>query len=124
MPAIASSKFFFSDMILRTFMSVPLRFLIPQPAVWQAWIRSASVDPCLSTSRVKYALVCVQVHSPEWLPLDQQSSLAPLAAWRNATCHCLSFHRRMALGRWIKTVKDDCIPERTRYLRDALHSPQ
>jgi len=35
----ASSKFFFTYLILRTFMSLPLRFLIPQPGVWQAWIR-------------------------------------------------------------------------------------
>lgn len=26
-------------MILRTLMTVPLRFLLPQPGVWQAWVR-------------------------------------------------------------------------------------
>ncbi|KAI8465074.1 MAG: hypothetical protein J3K34DRAFT_525694 [Monoraphidium minutum] len=39
----ATAKFFFTYMILRTFMSMPLRFLIPNPAVWQAWIRMAIV---------------------------------------------------------------------------------
>jgi hypothetical protein len=35
----ASSKFFFTYVIMRTFMSVPLRFLITQPGVWQSWLR-------------------------------------------------------------------------------------
>ncbi|KAI8469089.1 MAG: hypothetical protein J3K34DRAFT_514584 [Monoraphidium minutum] len=65
----ASSKFFFSYMILRTFMSIPLRFLIPQAGVWQAWIR-------------------------------------------------------IALRRWFKTLRDDGVPERTAFMRRAIHSPQ
>eukprot|EP00878_Enallax_costatus_P009758 GHUV01010191.1.p1 GENE.GHUV01010191.1~~GHUV01010191.1.p1 ORF type:complete len:1012 (+),score=268.71 GHUV01010191.1:434-3469(+) len=35
----ASSKFFFTYIIMRVFMSVPLRFLITQPGVWQCWLR-------------------------------------------------------------------------------------
>ncbi|KIY96999.1 ERD4-related membrane protein [Monoraphidium neglectum] len=35
----ATAKFFFSYLILRTLMTIPLRFLITQPGVWQAWIR-------------------------------------------------------------------------------------
>lgn len=38
-PTPATAKFFFTYMILRTFMTIPLRFLITQPGVWQAWIR-------------------------------------------------------------------------------------
>jgi hypothetical protein len=34
-----SSKFFFTYLIMRTFMTVPLRFLIAQPGVWQCWLR-------------------------------------------------------------------------------------
>ncbi|KAF6257975.1 hypothetical protein COO60DRAFT_1701539 [Scenedesmus sp. NREL 46B-D3] len=34
-----SSKFFFTYLIMRTLMSVPLRFLIAQPGVWQYWLR-------------------------------------------------------------------------------------
>lgn len=34
-----SSKFFFTYIIMRTLMSVPLRFLITQPGVWQCWLR-------------------------------------------------------------------------------------
>lgn len=35
----SSAKFFLTYLILRTFMTVPLRFLLPQPGVWQAWVR-------------------------------------------------------------------------------------
>ena len=35
----SSAKFFLTYMVLRTFMTVPLRFLLPQPGVWQAWVR-------------------------------------------------------------------------------------
>ena len=38
-PFTASAKFFLTYLILRTLMTVPLRFLLPQPGVWQAWIR-------------------------------------------------------------------------------------
>jgi hypothetical protein len=34
-----SSKFFLNYIILRAFMSMPLRFLITQPGVWQCWLR-------------------------------------------------------------------------------------
>jgi hypothetical protein len=34
-----SSKFFLIYIIMRTFMTVPLRFLITQPGVWQSWLR-------------------------------------------------------------------------------------
>lgn len=34
-----SSKFFFTYIIMRTLLSVPLRFLITQPGVWQCWLR-------------------------------------------------------------------------------------
>ncbi len=35
----SSAKFFLSYMVLRVFLTIPLRFLITQPGVWQAWIR-------------------------------------------------------------------------------------
>ncbi|KAF8056000.1 ERD4 [Scenedesmus sp. PABB004] len=41
----ASSKFFFIYVIMRTLMTVPLRFLITQPGVWQCWLRLMDMFP-------------------------------------------------------------------------------
>jgi hypothetical protein len=47
-----SSKFFFTYLIMRTLMSVPLRFLIAQPGVWQCWLR------CGAVNRTQQGYVC------------------------------------------------------------------
>jgi hypothetical protein len=38
-PTTASAKFFFTYLILKTFMNLPLKFLQAQPGVVDAWIR-------------------------------------------------------------------------------------
>eukprot|EP00882_Tetradesmus_deserticola_P006668 GHRQ01007021.1.p1 GENE.GHRQ01007021.1~~GHRQ01007021.1.p1 ORF type:complete len:398 (+),score=195.57 GHRQ01007021.1:139-1194(+) len=49
-----SSKFFFTYLIMRTLLSVPLRFLIAQPGVWQSWLRLMDVFGGPVPSRVAF----------------------------------------------------------------------
>jgi hypothetical protein len=62
----ASAKFFLTYLILRTFMTVPLRFLIAQPGVWQAWIRfgislvNKNIKDDKATSRALYMRTAIR----------------------------------------------------------------
>jgi len=60
----ASSKFFFTYLIMRTFLAVPLRFLITQPGVWQSWLRLVGA-PCSAAAAVA-AAVLPMTHERMW----------------------------------------------------------
>jgi hypothetical protein len=54
-----SSKFFFTYLIMRTLMSVPLRFLIAQPGVWQCWLRCGTLRPKQDMHAVGISCTCL-----------------------------------------------------------------
>jgi hypothetical protein len=109
-------QFFLTVMILRTLMSVPLRFLISQPGVWQAWIR------CGGRAGVRAAVAggydCVLGAAPALAVALPFGCAATPRALPTSASHS------MALMPFLKGMRDANATERTRFMRNALRSPR
>jgi hypothetical protein len=96
----ASAKFFVLYMINRTLMTLPLRFLITQPGVWQAWLRLFDVfaRPSERQLFLNYA-----IRSPRYGPEYGNMLLIALIGWAFAlVCPVvLPFCTVWFIGMWL-----------------------
>jgi hypothetical protein len=96
----ASAKFFVLYMINRALMTLPLRFLITQPGVWQAWLRLFDVfaRPSERQLFLNYA-----IRSPRYGPEYGNMLLIALVGWAFAlVCPVvLPFCTVWFIGMWL-----------------------
>lgn len=115
-----SSKFFFTYVIMRTFMTVPLRFLITQPGVWQSWLRCAPGRPRRQKQGGGGAALCIGAAAPARTAHADACPPRPAAlrlCW--CCCHCCSPR--------LLDMFPPCrgpVPPRTHFMRHAIRSPR
>lgn len=96
----ASAKFFVLYMINRALMTLPLRFLITQPGVWQAWLRLCDV---FATPSERQLFLNYSIRSPRYGPEYGNMLLIALIGWAFAlVCPVvLPFCTVWFIGMWL-----------------------